>query len=53
MIRIDEIIQVTIEDAIATAQRLAREEGILCGISSGRQHGRRWRFPKDRRIVES
>jgi cysteine synthase A len=32
---IDEIIQVDNEDAIATAQRLAREEGILCGISSG------------------
>ncbi len=32
---IDEIIQVTNEDAIATAQKLAREEGILCGISSG------------------
>jgi cysteine synthase A len=32
---IDEIIQVSNEDAIATAQRLAREEGILCGISSG------------------
>jgi len=32
---IDEIIQVANEDAFATAQRLAREEGILCGISSG------------------
>ena len=32
---IDEIIQVTNEDAFATSQRLAREEGILCGISSG------------------
>jgi cysteine synthase A len=32
---IDEVIQVSNEDAIATAQRLAREEGILCGISSG------------------
>jgi len=32
---IDEIIQVTNEDAFATAQKLAREEGILCGISSG------------------
>jgi cysteine synthase A len=32
---IDEIIQVSNEDAIATAQRLAREEGILCGISCG------------------
>jgi cysteine synthase A len=32
---IDEIIQVSNEDAFATAQRLAREEGILGGISSG------------------
>ncbi|MGA2959844.1 MAG: cysteine synthase A [Thermodesulfobacteriota bacterium] len=32
---IDEIIQVTNEDAITTTQRLAKEEGILCGISSG------------------
>ncbi|HOK56519.1 MAG TPA: cysteine synthase A [bacterium] len=32
---IDEIIKVSDEDAIETAKRLAREEGILCGISSG------------------
>jgi cysteine synthase A len=32
---IDEIIQVTNEDAMTTSQRLAKEEGILCGISSG------------------
>ncbi|MFQ6078873.1 MAG: cysteine synthase A [Thermodesulfobacteriota bacterium] len=32
---IDEIIQVTDDDAFETARRLAREEGILCGISSG------------------
>ncbi len=32
---IDEIIQVSHEDAIQTAKRLAREEGILAGISSG------------------
>lgn len=32
---IDEIIQVTNEDAIETARVLARSEGILCGISSG------------------
>lgn len=32
---IDEIIRVTDEDALATARRLAREEGILAGISSG------------------
>ncbi|MDB6117633.1 MAG: cysK [Verrucomicrobiaceae bacterium] len=32
---IDEVIQVTNEDAIATAQRLAIEEGLLVGISTG------------------
>ncbi len=32
---IDEIIRVTNEDAFATARRLAKEEGILAGISSG------------------
>lgn len=32
---IDEVIQVSNEDAAETARRLAREEGILCGISSG------------------
>jgi len=32
---VDEIIQVTNDEAFATAKRLIREEGILCGISSG------------------
>ena len=32
---IDEIIQVTTEDSGTTARRLAKEEGILVGISSG------------------
>ncbi len=32
---VDEIIRVQDEEAIAMARRLAREEGILCGISSG------------------
>ena len=32
---IDEIIQVKDSDAFATARRLAREEGILVGVSSG------------------
>ena len=32
---IDEIVQVENEDAFVTARRLAREEGILVGISSG------------------
>jgi cysteine synthase A len=32
---IDEIIKVENEDAITTARRLAKEEGILAGISSG------------------
>jgi len=31
----DRVEQVTDEEAIAVARRLAREEGILCGISSG------------------
>jgi len=32
---IDEVIQVRSEEALDTARRLAAEEGILCGISSG------------------
>ncbi len=32
---VDEVIQVTDDDAINMARRIIREEGILCGISSG------------------
>lgn len=32
---IDEIVTVTDEDALSTARRVGREEGIPCGISSG------------------
>ncbi len=32
---VDEIVTVTNEDAFETARQLAREEGLLCGISSG------------------
>ena len=32
---VDEVIQISGDDAGATARRLATEEGILCGISSG------------------
>jgi cysteine synthase A len=32
---VDEILQVSNDEAAAMARRLAREEGILCGISSG------------------
>lgn len=32
---VDEIVQARFEDAVETARRLAKEEGVLCGISSG------------------
>lgn len=32
---IDEVVTVSNDEAFATARRLAKEEGILCGISSG------------------
>ena len=32
---VDEVVQVKDEDAFETARRMAREEGLLCGISSG------------------
>ena len=32
---IDEVVQVTNDEAFAMAKRLIKEEGILCGISSG------------------
>jgi cysteine synthase len=32
---IDEVVRVTNDDAFATARRLAREEGLMVGISSG------------------
>ena len=32
---IDEVVRVTNDDAFATSKRLALEEGVLCGISSG------------------
>jgi len=32
---IDEVVTVTEEETFATARRLAQEEGLLCGISSG------------------
>jgi cysteine synthase A len=32
---LDEVIQVTNDDAFSTARSIAKEEGILCGISSG------------------
>ncbi len=32
---VDEVVQVSSEEAVATARRIAREEGIMVGISSG------------------
>ena len=31
----DDVVIITDDEAITTAKRLAREEGIMCGISSG------------------
>ena len=32
---IDEVVKVEDDDAVATARKLARQEGLMCGISSG------------------
>ena len=32
---IDEVVKVKNEDAIATSDRLVKEEGLFCGISAG------------------
>jgi cysteine synthase A len=32
---VDEVVQVKDDDAFETSRRMAREEGMLCGISSG------------------
>jgi cysteine synthase A len=32
---VDEVVRVTYEDAVKTARRLALEEGVFCGVSSG------------------
>ena len=41
--QLNEIITVANDDAFETARRLAREEGLLVGISSGAAYGRHWR----------
>ena len=33
--RVDRVLDVTQEEALTTMRRLAREEGICCGVSSG------------------
>jgi cysteine synthase A len=42
----DAVIQVTNEDALETARRLAREEGILVGISAGANAYAAWQVAK-------
>ncbi len=52
---LDEIVQVRDEDALATARRLAREEGLLVGISAGANVWAACRLaeslPRDRVVV--
>jgi len=33
--RVDRVLDVTLDESLATMRRLAREEGICCGVSSG------------------
>ncbi len=44
---VDRVEQITNDDAVATARRLAREEGILCGISCGAAMAVALRLAKD------
>ena len=54
---IDEVVRVTNDDAFETSRALAKQEGILCGISSGAaawaalQVGKREEFKKKRIVV--
>ena len=50
---VDEVIQVSNEDAGETAAWLARQEGIVVGISSAQRRGRRRKWRADRRAPES
>jgi cysteine synthase A len=43
---VDEIVTVSEEESIETARRLAREEGILCGISAGANVAAALRFAR-------
>jgi cysteine synthase A len=45
---VDEIVTVPEEEAIETSRRLAREEGILCGISAGANVAAALRFARRR-----
>jgi len=45
---VDEIVTVSEEEAIETSRRLAREEGILCGISAGANVAAALRFARRR-----
>jgi len=48
----DEIIRVKDDDALETARRMAKEEGLLIGISSARRHGQLCRWPTARKMPE-
>jgi cysteine synthase len=50
---VDEVIRVSSDQAMTTARRLAREEGIFAGMSWERPCSPRWRWPAVRRTRAS
>ena len=46
---IDDVVQVQDDDAMETARNMAKQEGVMCGISSAPRPGPRCNWPSSRR----